>query len=213
MKIKTDIVSLFQVPLQCLAAPEIACGGRARPILLALESYPGIAEAWVNRAGSIVAVVGSKRPGIDSRTKIVESLFEEIFGKDIAKEIVGKTRETQLARFISGDGWYRSGQTISLSVEEADIIAGRLVRRIQSQVPLTDETARALETGFAEVFKRQLIGKIAQPKPASQEPDPINEQQRHDHLVKTAREHLNEAGMEAFHEALARGYRPQLGEK
>lgn len=58
MKVKADLVSLFQVPLQCPAAPEIACGGRARPILLALESDATISEAWVNRAGNMLAVVG-----------------------------------------------------------------------------------------------------------------------------------------------------------
>lgn len=213
MKVKAELVSLFQVPLQCPAAPEIACGGRARPILLALESDPGISEAWVNRAGSMLAVVGSKSSSRDSHTKIVESLFEEIFEKDGATEIVGEARETELTTFISGDGWYRAAQTVSLSMEEADIIAARLVRRIQSEVPLPDKKTKALWTGFAAVFKRQFTGETGQPKPVSQEPDPVNVQQRNDQLAKVAREHLDEAGMTAFQEALAKGYRPQPGEK
>ncbi|MPZ32988.1 MAG: hypothetical protein GEV13_18690 [Rhodospirillales bacterium] len=212
MKVKADLVSLFQVPLQCLAAPEIACGSRARPILLALESDPGISEAWVNRAGSMLAVVGSKSSSRDSRAKTVVALFEE-FEKNVATETVGKARETAATSFLSGDGWYRSAQTVSLSMEEADIIAARLVRRIQSEVPLTDETTKALESGFAEVFKRQFTGETGQPKPVSQEPARANVQQRNDQLVKVARENLDEAGMTAFQEALAKGHRPQPGEK
>lgn len=213
MKVNADLVSLFQVPLQCPAAPEIACGSRARPILLALESDPTISEAWVNRAGSMLAVVGPKSSSRDSRTKTVESLLEEIFEKDVTTEIIGEARETELTRFVSGDGWYRSAQTVRLSREEADIIAARLVRRIQSEVSLTDEKAKALETAFAEVFKREFTRETVQPKPISQEPDPVNKQQRNDQLAKAVRAHLDEAGMTAFEEAIARGHRPQPGEK
>lgn len=213
MKVEADLVSLFKVPLQCPAAPEIACGSRARPILRVLESDPTISEAWVNRAGNILAVVGSKNSSRESYAKTVKSLFEEIFEKDVATEIVGEARQTELTGFMSGNDWYRGAQTISLSMEETDIIGARLARRIRPAVPLSDEKTRALETGFAEVFKRQYAGeKAGQPKLLSQR-DLAKEQQRNDQLAKVVRELLDEAGMTAFQEALAKGYWPQPGEK
>src|SRR6266849_4002430 len=50
-------ISLYEVPLVCPAAPEIGCGSRSKPVLLALEQQPAVAEAWLNRAGTVMAVV------------------------------------------------------------------------------------------------------------------------------------------------------------
>src|SRR5688572_12608991 len=50
-------VAFYNVPLRCPAAPEIGCGSRAKPVLLELERVPGINEAWLNRAGTIAAIV------------------------------------------------------------------------------------------------------------------------------------------------------------
>ncbi|MGD9925159.1 MAG: hypothetical protein AB7V13_27490 [Pseudorhodoplanes sp.] len=213
MKAKADSVSLFQVPLQCPAAPEIACGSRAKPILLELERDPNISEAWINRAGSVLAVVGSRNSSHESRAKTVESLLEDIFEKKVATEIVGEAREKELINFLSGDGWYRGVQADNLSREEADIIAARLVRRIQARVALPEPKAKTLEKGFAEVFKRQFIRDPGQPRPVSQKPDSVREKQRNEDLLKVAREHLDGAEVTAFQEVIARGHRPEPGEK
>ena len=47
-----DRLSVFQVPLQCTAAPQIGCGSRAKPMLLELERDSNVNEAWLNRAGT-----------------------------------------------------------------------------------------------------------------------------------------------------------------
>jgi hypothetical protein len=64
-------VSLFQVPLQCPAAPEIGCGSKAKPILAALERDSTITEAWLNKAGTVLAVVGAENSTPESRIKAV----------------------------------------------------------------------------------------------------------------------------------------------
>jgi hypothetical protein len=56
---RADRVSMFAVPFKCEAAPQIGCGSISKPILLELEGNPAISEAWLNRTGTILAVVGS----------------------------------------------------------------------------------------------------------------------------------------------------------
>src|SRR6516225_5053331 len=52
-----EIISFYDVPLVCGAAPSIGCGSRATPLLIDLERQTSIKEAWLNRTGTIVAVV------------------------------------------------------------------------------------------------------------------------------------------------------------
>ena len=55
--IPPDRISFYEVPLVCPAAPEIGCGSRSKPILLQLEREEAVAEAWLNRPGTVIAVV------------------------------------------------------------------------------------------------------------------------------------------------------------
>jgi hypothetical protein len=56
-----EIITFYDVPLVCGAAPAIGCGSRAKPLLMDLEQRTAIKEAWLNRAGTIVAIVWSGR--------------------------------------------------------------------------------------------------------------------------------------------------------
>lgn len=204
-KVQPELVSFYQVPWQCPAAPEIACGGLAKPVLLELEQNTGIAEAWINRAGTVLAVVGSDR-NREARTNTVRSLLREIFEKDVATELEGEARTRELASFRSGATWYRGAQVDALSREEADIIAARLVRRIQARVALSDERAGLLKASFADILKARFIRSSDAPRTRDQKP-------RDEQLRDIARAQLGTAGVSAFDEALAKGERPAPGEK
>ena len=52
-----ETIAFYDVPLVCGAAPSIGCGSRAKPLLVDLEQQAPIREAWLNRAGTIVAIV------------------------------------------------------------------------------------------------------------------------------------------------------------
>ena len=54
------IITFYDVPLVCGAAPAIGCGSRIKPLLMDLERQFAIEEAWLNRAGTIVAIVWSE---------------------------------------------------------------------------------------------------------------------------------------------------------
>src|SRR5215471_18652137 len=116
--VTADRVSVFKVPLVCPAAPQIGCGSASKPILLDLEKQPGVLEAWLNRAGTRIAVVWKPDAGAETRRKVATDLQE-----DRATELEGKLRDEAVADFLSGKGWYRGSDVDQLSEEEAGIIA------------------------------------------------------------------------------------------
>src|SRR5439155_3012835 len=83
-----DRISLFKVSLQCPAAPQIGCGSASKPILLDLERQPGVIEAWLNRAGTMIAVVWKPDSDAEMRRNVTAELKE-----DHATEIKGESRD------------------------------------------------------------------------------------------------------------------------
>jgi copper chaperone CopZ len=148
-----DRISVFKVPLQCPAAPWIGCGSAAKPILLQLERKPGVAEAWLNRAGTIIAVVWKPESNAESRHTVVTGLKE-----DHATEMQGTSRDEAVKDFLSGKGWYHAADVDRLSEEEADIIAARLVRWLQAKTTLTKDKAEGLQHAFSETLRKDLTG-------------------------------------------------------
>jgi hypothetical protein len=133
-------VSLYKVPLGCEAAAGLGCGVKAKPILHALARQPAVAQAWLNRGGTIVAVLWREGVIPDMRGEHVRSILAE-HGL-AARELAGAARESALRGFSSGAGWYRGDAVDRLSAEEATIIAARLVRRVTAKVPLSDERSK-----------------------------------------------------------------------
>ena len=125
-----DRISVFKVPLVCPAAPQIGCGSASKPILLDLERQPGVLEAWLNRAGTIISVVWKPDSDAETRRNVTAELKE-----DHATELEGKSRDNAVKDFLSGKGWYRGADVDRLSEEEADIIAARLVAWCKQRRP------------------------------------------------------------------------------
>src|SRR5438105_11958466 len=74
--ISGDRVGFYQVNLVCPAAPLIGCGSAAKPLLLELEHRTNVNEAWLNRAGTVIAIVW-KENAPRKRAKIVGSILEQ----------------------------------------------------------------------------------------------------------------------------------------
>src|SRR5437868_13769074 len=89
-----DRVSVFKVPLVCPAAPQIGCGSASKPILLDLEKQPGVLEAWLNRAGTIIAIVWTSETNAETRRDLAAGLKE-----DRAIELQGHSREKAVQDF------------------------------------------------------------------------------------------------------------------
>ncbi len=151
-----DRISVFKAPLVCPAARQIGCGSASKPILLDLEQQPGVLEAWLNRAGTRIAVVWKPESDASARRKIVADLKE-----DHAIELDGKPRDEAVNDFLSGKGWYRGADVDRLSEEEADVIAARLVRRVQAKTALAKDKAEGLQRALADAYRQRLTNKIS----------------------------------------------------
>ena len=191
-----DRVSVFKVPLQCPAAPWIGCGSASKPILLDLEKQPGVSEAWLNRAGTIIAVVWKPDSDSETRRKIAADLKEDRGG-----EIEGKARDDAVKDFLSGKGWYRGAQVDRLSEEEASIIAARWVRRVQAKTALAKDKAEGLERAIAESLRKDLTGESAR------------QNQKPTRLEDVAREYLDQDQIKLLSEAIDQGVRALPNEK
>lgn len=184
-------ISLFKVPLQCLAAPQIGCGSAAKPILLDLERQPGVFEAWLNRAGTIIAVIWGPESDAETRRNVAAELKE-----DHATEMQGAPRDDGLKGFLSGKGWYRGADVNRLSEEEAGIIAARYVRRVQAKTALTKDKAEGLERALADSLGKYLTAESG------------GENQKQLRLEDVAREYLDQEQVKIFREATEKGVRP-----
>jgi hypothetical protein len=78
-----EIITFYDVPLVCGAAPAIGCGSRAKPFLMDLEQRTAIKEAWLNRAGTIVAIVWSG----PARTEAVLNIYQKRVGTERTAEV------------------------------------------------------------------------------------------------------------------------------
>jgi hypothetical protein len=151
-----DQISVFKAPLVCPAAPQIGCGSASKPILLDLEKQPGVLEAWLNRAGTIISVVWKPDSTAENRRNVVADLKE-----DNAVEMQGAFRDEAVDDFLSGKGWYHGADVDRLSEEEAGIIAARFVRRVQAKTTLAKDRAEALQRAIAESLRKDLTGETA----------------------------------------------------
>jgi len=179
--VRADRISVFKVPLVCPAAPWIGCGSASKPILLQLEREPGVLEAWLNRAGTIISVVWKPESNAEARHKVSAELKE-----DRAIELQGESRDEAVKDFLSGKGWYRGAEVDRLSEEEAGVIAARLVHWVQAKTPLAKDKAEGLERIFTDVLRKDLTGKSTGPN----------------RLEDVAREYLDQEQIKILKEAI-----------
>ncbi len=193
-----DGVSIFRVSLQCPAAPRIGCGSASKPVLLALEREPAVAEAWLNRAGTLLAVVWKSQPDARARQRVASRI--ENAGccamEGAASELQGLARDEALKNFHASRGWYRGTDVDRLSEEEAGIIAARLVRRVQAKTALAETQRQRLQEALTSALKKCLTETGSEKLPVRQ----------------IAGNLLDENQLRILQEAVAKGMRPLANE-
>ena len=198
---KSDVITFYKVPLVCTAAPDIGCGTRSKPILLGLEKSPMVKEAWLNRSGTVIAVVWEGKYGSDQQATATDAVFAEN-RIDITK-ILRKERKKLIRDFKETNNWYRGAAVDELSLEEAETIAKRIVTRINAKAPLSESLQQTLNNQFTGILKKCFTAtnnsEINYDKARVAEfLEEIGTQ-----LKEVAKEHLNEKEMAAFNEAMA----------
>lgn len=201
-------VSFYEVPLICSAAPEIGCGSKSKPVLLGLEKKNNVvSEAWLNRKGTVIAVVWQKGATPELREATAESIFDENNMNVLG--LSGSEHQNMLSDFGNKKNWYRGTDVDKLSIEEADVIASRLVARINSKTTLSKEKSETLKKEFADVFKSRFTKNYGSEINSKEEKVWTESKQNiEDGLLAVGQKYLNESEMGSLKEAIALGLRP-----
>jgi hypothetical protein len=151
-KTKEPVVTFYKTPLVCNAAPEIGCGSRSKPALLELEKNPAVKEAWLNRPGTVIAIVWKDKAQTDDVAKPI--LDENNISFTELKE---KEATSYRKTFRKENLWYRGADVDMLSREEAATIAESSVKwAIESKLITTDE-ANKIKADVEAYFKEELV--------------------------------------------------------
>ena len=199
---KTEAISFYNVPLECTAAPEIGCGSRTKPVLLELEKEKEAVDgAWLNRTGTVIAVVWKSNTSKELRKNIVERVFQE--NNIPVKRVDGEEHQNLLDDFRSGSPWYRGRDVDKLSAEEAEIIAERLINRVSNKISLAEGKQQLLGELFSRVLKEELTRTFSSAINTDEETvfEPVMKQ-INNRLMNIGRKHLNHDQLAVLNEAL-----------
>jgi mercuric ion binding protein len=185
-------VSFFEVSLECGAVEGLGCGSASKPVLKSLGHDARIADAKVNYAGTLLAVVWKDPAQSVSGAAAVGAAFEKR-GLEAAL-LQGSAREKALKEFDS-QWWYRAPDVDHLSEREAQVIASRLVNRARASLDLPPEKLAALTADLS----RGISATLTMEKGEECARDPL------EGLTKIASKYLSPTQLGEFRKAAMQG--------
>ncbi len=191
-QVNSERVTFYEVGLVCGAAPKIGCGSRSKPVLLSLIADPHIAGAWLNEAGTRIAIGWRS----SQNTLSAEQLDQLVSADGVSLRSVPEDARAELLRsFQSNAGWFDAGSVDRLSEQEAGIIAARMVKRLAAKTTITQEQSTALRNAIEQACRKRFIDGEGGDFEAQ--------------LIAVAKEaHLDTQAIAALREVVALGYRP-----
>ena len=154
---RKELVIFYEVPLVCGAAPDIGCGSRAKPVFIEIEKHKNVKEAWLNRSGTVIAVVGG--PSMTD-WKELALIVEPIFTKHEVGAAYVKDKKRQddlMSNFRVAGKWYKGADVDKLSIEEAGRIAERAVKYAKEARLINEPEAQAIKSDVETYFKKELV--------------------------------------------------------
>ena len=145
-----DHLSFYKVPLVCNAAPSIGCGSKAKPILQDFENDANVHEAWLNRKGTVIAVLWLENAEFRARRQVVNSVFTK--HQVNASELLMNDYATNYDSFNQKEGWLRNSDVDQLSKEEAGIIAEQILQPIKKKTTLSTANESKLRNKVTDTF-------------------------------------------------------------
>src|SRR5260370_17611062 len=145
-----EIITFYDVALVCGGAPAIGCGRRAKPLLMELEQRTAIKEAWLNRAGTIVAIVWS---GPARTEEVAKPVFER---HEIQYTERGDDRKTT-GSFRSQGTWLRGAEVDRLSLEEVQEIAETSVSATARERLVSVEEAAQIKSHIESNLRKEPL--------------------------------------------------------
>lgn len=194
----TDIpeerLDFFEVALVCPAAPKIACGGRAKPALRALVGDPYVDGAWLNEAGTQIAIAWKH-----SREPVaLDQLDDLLTPHGLTVRPLPPNARSGLLSSVRTARWYDSASVDELSDREAGVIATRLVKRLAARTTLTVQQGEQVRGAITEVFRSRFRGG--------------HRGSMDEHLRLAVGPYIGASAVAVFDEVVALGHRPLPGE-
>ncbi len=118
----STVVSFYEAPLVCHAAPSIGCGSKAKFLLIDLEkNKEAVQGAWLNKEGTVVAVKWAANVGEKQRAVLIKTVS---VSHNIELNALPPNKVAIHANsFPDNNNWYKGSEVDKLSKEEAAIIA------------------------------------------------------------------------------------------
>lgn len=159
-----DTRTFYRVPLVCETDPRIACGSRVKPLFMETMKQPEIKESWINRPGTVIALVWADNLTPAEKKTVIDPLFEEF---EIEAELISdKMMKARLTEsFFSNhaptekgkDKWYKGMDVDLLSLEEAGAIGDSATLFAVRAGLITPEEALNVKREIAEYMKTELV--------------------------------------------------------
>ena len=145
-----ETITFYDVPLVCGAAPSIGCGSRAKPLLVDLEQQTPIREAWLNRSGTMVAIVwrGPVR---------MEGVGRPVFERHEVQYNERRDDKQAAQSFRIEGAWFRGAEVDRLSLEEARKIAETSVALAIKDRLVSVEEAAQIKSDIEAYFRKELV--------------------------------------------------------
>lgn len=161
---KEDIRTFYRVPLICGVNREIACGSRVKPLFLETEKQPEIKESWINRQGTVIAIVWNESLSQEKKNNIIQPLFAKY---EIEAEYVSDTEKKDriIESFFSNvapaqkgkDKWYHGMEVDQLSLEEAGSMGDSATLFALKAALINETEAFKIKNDIEEYMKTELI--------------------------------------------------------
>jgi hypothetical protein len=150
-------VIFYEVPMVCGEASDIGCGSRSKPVLIELKNLEKVKEAWLNRAGTMIAVVGGSN--VTDGRELAASVEQVFRRNDVPAAFIDRKdqREDLMAEFRGAGKWYEGTDVDKLSMEEAGRIAQRLTGDAAKAGLINEKEAAAIKSDVESYFKKELL--------------------------------------------------------
>jgi mercuric ion transport protein len=150
------ILSFYEAPLVCHAAPSIGCGSKAKFMLVDLEKYPNAVEgAWLNKTGTVVAIKWNAATNENDKTKIIQAVST---AHSVELSPVTSTESNTYAKsFQNSKDWFQGKEVDQLSIEEARIIAKNTIEGYKKDGLVKASFENQFQADLAKIYESLFL--------------------------------------------------------
>ena len=152
MNASNTVVSFYEAPLVCHAAPSIGCGSKAKFMLVDLEKYTDAVEgAWLNKTGTIVAVKWIANTDEGKKNEIIDTVSTS---HHIELNLVTSAEANNYTKsFPDSNEWFKGKEVDKLSKEEAQIIAQNTIEGYKKDGLVKPFFEKQFQADIAKIYE------------------------------------------------------------